>query len=272
MIEEWGHVRRGYSLPELERLFGSPPLDTRDVHHAGHRDRPRRRLFEAARAAAHSALRDARAADLGGLPAAPPDRSRHGDGVRSGASPADGAPTDRRLAPLGRPPGGLPRLDRAVARGLSRRDVGRLAVRLRRRAEARRGRRGARLRLGPRRRAGPLAPPADRRTADRPARLGLLPARAPPLAGPVRVEQPRGCGPPEAPGRRRSQHSRRTWRRRSARWPERFDGHGCGAILCQEYEYPRFDACVLPRTATANPGLRDVSRWRRASAFRQNGR
>jgi GT2 family glycosyltransferase/SAM-dependent methyltransferase len=28
MIEEWGHVRRGYSLPELERLFGSPPLDT----------------------------------------------------------------------------------------------------------------------------------------------------------------------------------------------------------------------------------------------------
>jgi SAM-dependent methyltransferase len=28
MIEEWGHVRRGYSLAELERLFGNPPLDT----------------------------------------------------------------------------------------------------------------------------------------------------------------------------------------------------------------------------------------------------
>ena len=26
MIAEWGHVRRGYALPELEKLFGAPPL------------------------------------------------------------------------------------------------------------------------------------------------------------------------------------------------------------------------------------------------------
>lgn len=28
MIEEWGHVRRGYSLAELERLFGTAPSQT----------------------------------------------------------------------------------------------------------------------------------------------------------------------------------------------------------------------------------------------------
>jgi GT2 family glycosyltransferase len=28
MIEEWGHARRGYSLAELQRLFGSPPVAT----------------------------------------------------------------------------------------------------------------------------------------------------------------------------------------------------------------------------------------------------